>query len=400
MGSHVIVAGAGIVGLATAYELTRRGHAVTVLDKESRIAQHQTGNNSGVIHSGLYYRPGSLKAKLGTAGASSIRRFAEENGVSVEICGKLVVATELSQVPALQELHRRGQANGVPCRMISSEKAKEYEPYVSAVAALRVESTGIIDFRGICAALQRHIEQAGGEICLGQRIVGIASRGDAVTVTTKITEFRADQFVNCAGLHSDRLARLAGLQPVVRIIPFRGEYYELTPEASHLVKGLIYPVPDPAFPFLGVHLTRMINGSVHAGPNAIFALAREGYTKLKINPRDIVDSLSWPGLWRLGKRYWRTGIEEAARSASKKRFLASLRELVPDLPDECLVPTHAGVRAQALHRDGRLVDDFYYERAHRQVHVLNAPSPAATASLEIARRIANELEIAELGADR
>jgi (S)-2-hydroxyglutarate dehydrogenase len=400
MGSHVIVAGAGIVGLATAYELTRRGHAVTVLDKESRIAQHQTGNNSGVIHSGLYYRPGSLKAKLGTAGASSIRRFAEENGVSVEICGKLVVATELSQVPALQELHRRGQANGVPCRMISSEKAKEYEPYVSAVAALRVESTGIIDFRGICAALQRHIEQAGGEICLGQRIVGIASRGDAVTVTTKITEFRADQFVNCAGLHSDRLARLAGLQPVVRIIPFRGEYYELTPEASHLVKGLIYPVPDPAFPFLGVHLTRMINGSVHAGPNAIFALAREGYTKLKINPRDIVDSLSWPGLWRLGKRYWRTGIEEAARSASKKRFLASLRELVPDLPDECLVPTHAGVRAQALHRDGRLVDDFYYERAHRQVHVLNAPSPAATASLEIARRIANELEVAELGADR
>jgi (S)-2-hydroxyglutarate dehydrogenase len=397
MGSHVIVGGAGIVGLATAYELTRRGHAVTVLDKESRIAQHQTGNNSGVIHSGLYYRPGSLKAKLGTAGASSIRRFAEENGTSVEICGKLVVATELSQVPALQELHRRGQANGVPCRMISSERAREYEPYVSAVAALRVESTGIVDFRGICDALRRHIEQAGGEICLGQRIVGIASRGDAVTVTTKITELRADQFVNCAGLHSDRLARLAGLQPVVRIIPFRGEYYELTPEASYLVKGLIYPVPDPAFPFLGVHLTRMINGSVHAGPNAIFALAREGYTKLKINPRDVLDSLSWPGLWRLGKRYWRTGVDEAARSMSKKRFLASLRELVPDLPDDCLVPTHAGVRAQALHRDGRLVDDFYYERAPRQVHVLNAPSPAATASLEIAKRIADELEVAELG---
>jgi (S)-2-hydroxyglutarate dehydrogenase len=400
MGSHVIVAGAGIIGLATAYELTRRGHALTVLDKESRIAQHQSGNNSGVIHSGLYYRPGSLKAKLGTAGASSIRRFAEENGVSVDICGKLVVATELSQVPALQELHRRGQANGVPCRIISSEKAKEYEPYVSAVAALRVESTGIVDFRGICAALRHHIEQAGGEICLGQRIVGIASRGDAVTVTTKITEFRAAQFVNCAGLYSDRLARLAGLQPVVRIIPFRGEYYELTPEASYLVKGLIYPVPDPAFPFLGVHLTRMIKGSVHAGPNAIFALAREGYTKLKINPRDMLDSLSWPGLWRLGKRYWRTGLAEAARSMSKKRFLASLRELVPDLPDDCLVPTHAGVRAQALHRDGRLVDDFYYERAPRQVHVLNAPSPAATASLEIAKRIANELEVVGLKASR
>jgi L-2-hydroxyglutarate oxidase len=398
MGSHVIVAGAGIIGLATAAELIRRGRTVTVLEKESGIARHQTGHNSGVIHSGLYYKPGSLKAKLGTAGASSIRRFAEQNGVFVDICGKLVVATELSQVPGLQELHRRGQANGVPCRMISSDKAKEYEPYVSAVAAVRVESTGIVDFKGICAALRRDIEQSGGEISFGQRIVEIASRSDAVTVTTKITEFRGDQFVNCAGLHSDRLARLAGLKPEVRIIPFRGEYYELTPEASYLVKGLIYPVPDPAFPFLGVHLTRMINGSIHAGPNAIFALAREGYTKLKINPRDVLDSVRWPGLWRLGKRYWRTGADEAARSLSKKRFLASLRELVPDLPDDCLIPSHAGVRAQALRHDGQLVDDFYFERAPRQVHVLNAPSPAATASLEIAKRIANELEVAELGA--
>jgi L-2-hydroxyglutarate oxidase len=397
MRNHVIVAGAGIVGLATAAELIRRGHTVTVLEKESGIAQHQTGNNSGVIHSGLYYKPGSLKAKLGTAGATSMRRFAEENGVSVEMCGKLVVATELSQVSALQELHRRGQANGVPCRMISSEKAKEYEPYVSSVAAVRVESTGIVDFRGVCDALRRQIEQAGGDLRLGQKIVGITSRPDAVTVSTTTAEFRGDQFVNCAGLHSDRLARLAGLTPDVRIIPFRGEYYELTPEASYLVKGLIYPVPDPAFPFLGVHLTRMINSSIHAGPNAILALAREGYTKLKINPRDVADSLRWPGLWRLGKRYWRTGFDEAARSLSRKRFLASLRELVPDLPDDCLVATHAGVRAQALRRNGQLVDDFYYERTTRQVHVLNAPSPAATASLEIAKRIANELEVAEIG---
>jgi L-2-hydroxyglutarate oxidase len=396
MGSQVIVAGAGIVGLATAFELTRRGRSVTVLEKESRPGQHQTGNNSGVIHSGLYYRPGSLKALLGTAGATSMRRFAADNGVSVDICGKLVVATELSQLPALQELYRRGQANGVPCRMISAEKAKEYEPYVSAVSAVRVESTGIVDFRGVCDALRGHVEQARGEIRLNQRIVGIASNSDAVTVTTKTEEFRADQFVNCAGLHSDRLARLAGLDPDVRIIPFRGEYYELTPEASYLVKGLIYPVPDPSFPFLGVHLTRMINGSIHAGPNAIFALAREGYSRLKINPRDVADSLRWPGLWRLGKRYWRTGVEEVARSLSKKRFLASLRELVPDLPDDCLLPAHAGVRAQALHRDGRLFDDFYYQRAPRQVHVLNAPSPAATASLEIAKRIADELEISEL----
>jgi (S)-2-hydroxyglutarate dehydrogenase len=393
MGSHVIVAGAGIVGLATAFELTRRGHSVTVLEKESSPGQHQTGNNSGVIHSGLYYKPGSLKATLGTAGATSIRRFAEDNGVFVEICGKLVVATDPSEVPALQELYRRGQANGVPCRMISAKEAKEYEPHIAAVSAIRVESTGIVDFRGVCDALRKHVEQATGEVCLNQRIVGIASHPDAVIVTTKTDEFRADQFVNCAGLHSDRLARLAGLQPEVRIIPFRGEYYELKPDASYLVKGLIYPVPDPAFPFLGVHLTRMINGSVHAGPNAIFALAREGYTKLTINPRDVLDSLRWPGLWRLGKRFWRTGLEEAARSLSQKRFLASLRELVPELPDDSLVPTHAGVRAQALHRDGRLVDDFYYERAPRQVHVLNAPSPAATASLEIGKRIADEVEL-------
>lgn len=391
MGSHVIVAGAGIVGLATAHELTRRGHTVTVLEKESGLGQHQTGHNSGVIHSGLYYRPGSLKATLGTAGASSMRRFAEENGVFVDICGKLVVATEPSQVPALTELYRRGQANGVPCTMIDADKAKEYEPYVSAVSAVRVESTGIVDFRGVCDVLRRRIEDAGSQVRFGQQIVGIASRLDAVTITTKIDEFRGDQFVNCAGLHSDRLARLAGLQPEVRIIPFRGEYYELTPQTSYLVKGLIYPVPDASFPFLGVHLTRMINGSIHAGPNAIFALAREGYTKLKINPRDVLDSLRWPGLWKLGKRYWRTGIDEATRSFSEKRFLASLRELVPDLPDDCLLPAHSGVRAQALRRDGLLVDDFYYERAPRQVHVLNAPSPAATASLEIAKRIADEL---------
>jgi (S)-2-hydroxyglutarate dehydrogenase len=391
MGSHVIVAGAGIVGLATAHELTRRGHTVTVLEKESRLGQHQTGHNSGVIHSGLYYRPGSLKATLGTAGASSMRRLAEENGVFVDICGKLVVATEPSQVPALTELYRRGQANGVPCTMIDADKAKEYEPYVSAVSAVRVESTGIVDFRGVGEVLRHRIEEAGSEVRFGQQIVGIASRPDAVTITTKIGEFHGDQFVNCAGLHSDRLARLAGLQPEVRIIPFRGEYYELTPQTSYLVKGLIYPVPDASFPFLGVHLTRMINGSIHAGPNAIFALAREGYTKLKINPRDVLDSLRWPGLWKLGKRYWRTGIDEATRSFSEKRFLASLRDLVPDLPDDCLLPAHAGVRAQALRRDGLLVDDFYYERAPRQVHVLNAPSPAATASLEIAKRIVDEL---------
>lgn len=393
--TDVVVAGAGIVGLATAYELTRRGHRVTVLDKERNVAAHQTGHNSGVIHSGLYYAPGSLKAILGVAGASSMRDFAAAHGVAVDICGKLVVATTQAQVPALLRLLDRGRQNGVPVTLISPDQAREYEPHVRCVAALRVETTGIVDFVGVCDVLVSLIEQGGGRLELGTEIVGVDGRFDGVTVSTagdRPGEIRAEQFVNCAGLHSDRLARLAGLAPAVRIIPFRGEYFELAPAQEHLVRGLIYPVPDPTLPFLGVHLTRMIRGGVHAGPNAVLALAREGYTWGEVRRRDVADSLAWPGLWHLGKRYWRTGISEVARSVSAKRFLASLRELVPDLPDGCLQPAHAGVRAQALHRDGRLVDDFYYERGIRQVHVLNAPSPAATASLEIGRRIADEVQ--------
>ncbi|KGJ72734.1 hydroxyglutarate oxidase [Cryobacterium roopkundense] len=391
MASHVIVAGAGIVGLSTAYELSRRGHRVTVLEKEPAVAVHQTGNNSGVIHSGLYYTPGSLKATLGQAGAISMERFARDHGVDVDICGKLVVATSPQQIPALERLHERGRANGVNCRLVSSEVAREFEPHVNAVAALRVEATGIVDYPGVCAALQGLIEAHDGEVLINQRIVGVATNDDAVTVTTPHREFRADEFVNCAGLHSDRVARLAGLRPDVRIIPFRGEYFELAPEATSLVRGLIYPVPDPAFPFLGVHLTRMIEGGVHAGPNAVFALAREGYTWLDVNPRDVWESARWPGLWKLGRKFWRNGLEEVARSLSRPKFLASLRELVPELPDDGLIPTHSGVRAQAMRRDGSLVDDFYFERAKRQIHVLNAPSPAATASLEIGRTIADEL---------
>ena len=392
--SHVVVAGAGIVGLATAAELARRGHRVTVLEKEDGIARHQTGRNSGVIHSGLYYKPGSLKATLGTAGAQSMRAFAEQHGVAVDICGKLVVATEPRQVPALLALLDRGQANGVPVTLVSPERAAEYEPHVSCVAALHVASTGIVDYRGVCAVLAEQIRERGGEIVLDSEIVGVRGTFDRVVVTTATSELCADQFVNCAGLHADRLARLAGLQPAVRIIPFRGEYYELTGAAAQFVRGLIYPVPDPTLPFLGVHLTKMIGGGVHAGPNAVLALAREGYTWRQVDRRDVADSLRWPGLWRLGRKYWRTGYQEVRRSLSPERFLASLRELVPDLPDGCLEPSTAGVRAQALHRDGSLVDDFYLERAIRQVHVLNAPSPAATASLEIAKRISDEIEAA------
>jgi len=380
------------VGLATAYELTRRGHGVTVLEKESEIAQHQTGRNSGVIHSGLYYAPGSLKARLGTAGAASMRDFAVEHGVPVEICGKLVVATKPEQLPALEKLQERGQANGVPLRRITPSEAKEFEPNVSCVAALRVETTGIVDYVGVCRTLASLIIEGGGRLVTGTEIVGIDARPGGVTVVAADGEHRADRFVNCAGLQSDRLARLAGLDPDVRIVPFRGEYFELKPAYENLVQGLIYPVPDPTLPFLGVHLTKMINGGVHAGPNAVLALAREGYSWRTVKPKDVADYLRWPGLWRLGRRYWRTGIGEVARSLSHKRFLASLRELVPELPDDSLEPAPAGVRAQALRRDGSMLDDFAYLRAPGQIHVLNAPSPAATASLEIGRTIADEVD--------
>jgi (S)-2-hydroxyglutarate dehydrogenase len=391
MDSHVIVAGAGIVGLATAAELGRRGARVTVLEKEEVIASHQTGRNSGVIHSGLYYAPGSLKARLGVAGAASMRAFAAEHGVDVDICGKLVVATRDDQRPALLKLFQRGLANGVPVRMLDPAEAAEFEPYVRCVAALRVESTGIVDYRGVCTVLAGQIVESGGQVRTGSEITRIASTGDGVVVTTNDEELRTDWFVNCAGLQSDRLARLAGLEADVRIVPFRGEYFELTPDQEFRVKGLIYPVPDPTLPFLGVHLTRMISGGVHAGPNAVLALAREGYRWRDVRPSDIADYLRWPGLWRLGRRFWRTGADEVLRSASRHRFLASLRELVPSLPDDCLTAAPAGVRAQALRRDGSLVEDFLYVRGPHQVHVLNAPSPAATASLEIGRAIADEL---------
>lgn len=392
MRGHVVVAGAGIIGLAAAYEIGRRGHRVTVLEKEHRVAAHQSGRNSGVIHSGLYYPPGGLKATLGTAGARSMRDFARAHGVAADICGKLVVATSDDQMPALRRLLTRGLTNGVPVRMISPAEARGYEPHVACVAALHVASTGIVDYRGVCAALARLVTEGGGEIRFGAEVVGVSARHDAVTVATTAGEVHADHLVGCAGLHADRLARLGGLDPDVRIIPFRGEYYELARDQEHLVRGLIYPVPDPALPFLGVHLTRMAGGGVHAGPNAVLALAREGYTWRRVARRDLAESLRWPGLWRLGRRYWRTGAAEVLRSLSPRRFLADLRKLVPSLGDHSLVPAPAGVRAQAVRPDGTLVDDFLTVRAHRQTHVLNAPSPAATAALEIGRRIAGELD--------
>ncbi|ALE92675.1 hydroxyglutarate oxidase [Arthrobacter alpinus] len=389
--SRVIVVGAGIVGLAVANALQDRGDTAVVLEKESSEARHQTGRNSGVIHSGLYYVPGSLKATMAVAGARSMVEFAAKHGVEHDICGKLVVAVTDDEVPALQKLYERGQANGVPCRMITAEEAREYEPHVSCVAALRVESTGIVDYKGICSTLVDLIRDSGGEIRFDAEVTAIATTAAGVTVTTTTGDVTGDYLVNCAGLYSDRIAVAAGLRPEARIIPFRGEYFELRPEAQHLVKGLIYPVPDARFPFLGVHLTKMIEGGVHAGPNAVFAFAREGYGWTKINVRELLLSATWPGLWVLGAKFIGPALSETWRSISRPKFAASLRRLVPAIRNADLVPTHSGVRAQAMLRNGAMVDDFLFQYAPRQIHVLNAPSPAATAAFEIANSIVSEL---------
>ncbi len=372
---HVVVVGAGIVGLAVAARLTGDGHRVTVLEKEAAVAAHQTGRNSGVIHSGLYYAPGSLKATMSVAGAQSMTRYAREHGVPVEITGKLVVATSPDQVPGLHRLAERAAANGVPARLVGVDGAREREPHVACVDALWVESTGIVDYTGVCRALATEA----GEVRFGTAVVGATETADGVHLQLERggvgSELVADAVVACAGLHADRVARSCGLEPSARIVPFRGEYYELSPTAAELVNGLVYPVPDPRFPFLGVHLTRMIGGGVHAGPNAVLALAREGYTWRSVNLRDTADALTWPGLWRMGARNVVPGAREVGRSLSRRAFARSLAALVPAIVPDDLVPSPAGVRAQAVARDGRLVDDFLLQRTARQVHVLNAPSP-------------------------
>jgi L-2-hydroxyglutarate oxidase len=387
------VIGAGIVGLATAHELIQRyPHAtVTVLEKEDRVAAHQTGHNSGVIHAGVYYRPGSLKASLCRAGSRSMIEFCRANDLPVLVCGKLIVATSPEEIPRLRVLFDRATTNGIGVSMVGPDGARDIEPQVSCVEAMHVPSTAIVDFGQVARRLAELVEKAGGSIRLGARVTGLRRDGDATGVATTIGAFRADYLINCAGLHSDRIARLAGHRAPARIIGFRGEYYELRPERRDLVRGLIYPVPDPTFPFLGVHLTRMIDGSVHAGPNAVLALAREGYSWRHIRPRDLGEALAYPGLWRLASKHLRPGVQEVRRSLSKRLFAASVARLMPALGSDDIVPAGAGVRAQAISRDGGLVDDFLIVVADRQIHVLNAPSPAATSSLEIAKHIVGQL---------
>lgn len=384
----VTIIGGGIVGLALADRLSTDGLTVTVLEKESRWAAHQTGHNSGVIHAGPYYKPGSLKATMCLAGNRSMTAFAQEHGIAHETCGKLIVATTEKEVPRLQALAERASANGVTCRLITMDEAREFEPHVGGVAALRVENTGIVDYKAVSAKLAELAEQRGAQLLLGTRARSIRSSGDQVVVEHDRGEVTSDLLINAAGLQSDKVARLAGMVPEVQIVPFRGEYYELSSASEHLVNGLIYPVPDPDMPFLGVHLTRMIDGSVHAGPNAVLALAREGYRWSTISPSELLGTLTFPGFLRLASGNVVTGAQEILRSFSKRRFARDLARLVPDITAADLVPSGSGVRAQAIRRDGKLVDDFVIQQERNQIHILNAPSPAATSSLEIARYVA------------
>ena len=392
--TRYVVVGGGIIGLAVAERLLRDspGASVTVVEKEQSWASHQTGRNSGVIHSGLYYAPGSHKAVMCRAGSASMVAFAEEEGIPHKVCGKLVVASHAAELPGLARLRDRGRANGLEVRELSGGEAREHEPYVAALAALHVPATGIIDYGAVCAALVRHLERSGAQLMLGAEVLGAVRFGSSLVVRTTGGDLAADRVVSCAGLYADEVARRLGHDPSARIVPFRGEYYELAPSANYLVRGLVYPVPDPNFPFLGVHLTRGIEGHVHAGPNAVLAFAREGYRWRTVRPRELAGTLAFPGFWRLARANYREGAREMARSASRRRFADSLRRLVPDLREDQLVPAAAGVRAQAMHRDGSLVDDFLIERDGGVVHVLNAPSPAATSSLEIARHIVSLLD--------
>ncbi len=386
----IVIIGGGIVGLASGLAVARRvGVRVIVAEAEAEIAAHQTGHNSGVIHSGLYYKPGSLKARNCAEGREAMYRFCAEHGIAHERCGKVVVAVDPAELPALEELERRGRANGLDgIRRITPEQLAEYEPHARGVAALHIPQTGIVSFTEVARAYARLIEEAQSEVRTGCRVENVRRADGALVVETTQGALRADLLINCAGLQSDRIARLCGVEPGVQIVPFRGEYYELKPERRSLVRNLIYPVPDPRFPFLGVHFTRMVGGGVEAGPNAVLAFKREGYHRLDFSLRDSVDLATYPGFWRMAARYWRAGAGEFYRSFSKAAFVAALQRLMPEICDGDLVPAGAGVRAQAVAPDGKLVDDFHIVEAERMVHVLNAPSPAATSSLSIGATVA------------
>lgn len=392
--ADALVIGGGIVGLATAYELLARrpGTSLLLLEKESGLAQHQTGRNSGVLHSGIYYKPGSLKAQNCRAGKLAMQAFCDRERLPYDLCGKVIVALDERELPALEEIYRRGQANGVRCELIERGRLAELEPHSAGIKAIHVPETGIVDYPAVCQRLGQRISEAGGRVITGAKVTAISRRGAEQVVETTAGTFTARWLVNCAGLHCDRVTRLSGQPTEAQIVPFRGEYFELVPAAQHLCRTLIYPVPDPSFPFLGVHFTRLIGGGVECGPNAVLAFAREGYRKRDVNLRDLIESLTYPGFLRLAAKYWRTGAGEMWRSISKRAFVRALARLVPEIRAEHLVSAPAGVRAQAVRPDGAMVDDFLIQPAAGAIHVLNAPSPAATAALNVGRLIVAELE--------
>ncbi len=387
------IIGGGIVGLSTGMALGNRypDAKILVLEKESRWAFHQTGNNSGVIHSGVYYKPGSFKAKFCRDGCQSMVEFCQQHEIPYEVCGKVIVATEERELPLLENLYQRGLQNGIKVARITAEEVKEYEPYVNCLAGVRVFSTGIADYKRVCQKYADLIEKRGGDLRLNTKVEKIIETQSGQVLETNQGTFETRFVINCAGLHSDRVAKLGKVDPQAKIVPFRGEYYELVPEKRYLVKGLIYPVPNPAFPFLGVHFTRMIDGSVHAGPNAVLSLKREGYKKTDFDLRDFAEVMTYPAFWQLAAKHADEGIKEIIRSFSKAAFVRSLQRLIPEVKSEDLIPTHAGVRAQALMNDGKLVDDFLIIKGQNSVHVCNAPSPAATSSIEIGKAIVEQI---------
>ena len=394
MKSDICIIGGGIVGLATAYRLTKRhpGKRVVILEKESFPAKHQTGHNSGVLHSGIYYKPGSLKATNCRKGKLAMEDFCKEHGIEHELCGKVIVALNEEEIPRMEKIYRRGQENGVNCEIIDRKRLLEIEPHAAGIRAIHVPECGIVNYRQVCERMGELISQGDdNELLLGQEVRQIEETSQGLLIKTDQTEIESDFLINCAGLHSDRVARLSGQPVPAKIIPFKGEYYELTQKAKHLCKHLIYPVPDPQFPFLGVHFTRMIDGSVECGPNAVLAFGREAYGKLDLNLKDLLESLGYSGFRKMALKHWKMGLGEMWRSYNKGAFVRALQRLIPEIKAKDLKSAPAGIRAQAVTPDGSMVDDFLLKESKHVVNVCNAPSPAATASLNIGETIVDKL---------
>lgn len=390
-----IIVGAGIVGLSTAHKLSLAFPDINilVLEKEDRVAAHQTGNNSGVIHSGIYYKPNSYRAKNCVEGRHQLVEFCEKYNVDYEICGKVIVATKENDLPRLDNIFETGKINCIEgIKQIDSQELSEIEPYANGIKAIHVPCSGIVDYIGVCQQLRDLIEDKGNTVACGQEVQQINESNNHLSVVTDSDTFHSQYLINCAGLYSDHVAQSAGVQPDIQIVPFRGEYYELKPEARHFVNGLIYPMPNPAFPFLGVHFTKMVDGSVECGPNAVFAFKREGYDKLSFDLNETIETLNFPGFWNLAKEHWKMGLDEWYRSFSKKAFVEGLQDLIPAISPEHLTSSPAGVRAMALKPNGEILDDFQFEVTKNEIHVLNAPSPAATAGLAIGDEIVKRAE--------